>query len=340
MKRIAFHILLLFLCCYKGWSQTIPTLDNLVKEYMLIPIVHYTPINFKGEVKSSFYFNPHKNYLFKKYQNDSLKVYWYSDYPSSKGKFGIYESSVFKDNKAIDSLIINKDSIFTFYPTLSLGDINNEYIPQKNRYYGYIENNQVRFFTIEGKIYDSLYSFAVNEFGSLRKFADLYVAEIYRNIYSVTNRTNGVLECQNEQDAVAYLKNSYKFFALLASAEDYPKTIDMFLKWLDTKIKLSPQTLSLLQTRLLEHPFIGGDEYVNEFLRGAKYPEPYCSLILENVLSTKEYDMVQLLIDEENILLASYYKYLVSHLPNVDEKKRYLSDKDHLLLIYYKVFNQ
>lgn len=307
--------------------------DSNFRSASIVPVVNYNPVNFKDHVVSSFDFNPNCDCLFKMRENETINLYWYSDYPHNQGFFTLTEISSLLPTK-LEKLIKEKDSTFVFYPNINKYDSSYEFIPHSIRYLGYIENGELYYVNNE-KSFDSLEQLVIDEFGSLNNFTQKYTEQINEALYS---SMSGLYEFKDDTLAVKYLNGSYKFYALLKLDDDYEGVIRMFLDWLKTIFILSIDQEKKLFYTLCQSVKIDKEQMINDFLSGIKMHEPFDVNCLRFFFSTEELNILQSYLKEENIKIKNSYRLLRNQISNIDTTGYYYTDFDVLKFVFKKIY--
>ncbi|MEZ3558981.1 MAG: hypothetical protein K1V86_05870 [Duncaniella sp.] len=324
MKRILYAILFVIFCTFTCISQN-RTIKELDIEAQLIPIVYYNPTGFTNDILSSFHFNDSKPcYFIKKNSDHTHQLYWYDSLYTN----GVPQLKEVKTDLPLSDLqseiLLTGDSVFIFNPLPNSPHL----IPQLIEYMGYIKEGHI-YFVSKYETFEELSDFLTQEFGSITNFRQRYLSMLNESFYS---QWSDLYEFNNDNDAIKFLKDNYKFMAVTGRSID--EILPLYIDLLKAKIRMTKSQESRLSD-ILRKTYDNNEQYISDFLAGREF-EVFDKKYLRSVFSQEESDLLEYAIAENNAKLKAAYDRLSSDNLNIDENGNYTTDCDRLKIIANK----
>ena len=194
---------------------------------------------------------------------------------------------------------------------------------------GYIKDGHI-YFVSKYETFEGLSDFITQQFGSITNFRQRYLSILNESFYS---QWSGLYEFNNNNDAIKFLKDNYKFMAV--SGRNIDEILPLYIGLLKDKIKMTKSQESRLSD-ILRKTYDNNERYISDFLAGREF-EVFDKKYLRSVFSQEESDLLENAIAENNIKLKAAYNRLSSDNLNIDENGNYTTDRDRLKIIANKV---
>lgn len=322
MIGITVLVVAVFYCSITCKANTIE-LSEIERSSKLIPIINYTPNGFLNHILSKFEFNKYSNAIFLLQKGGQGKFLWYNDFLNS-GNYKLDSISP-KLTQFQSELINQEDSVFVFNPLPSC-----KITPNTIKHIGFLRNGNL-LLESNDELMD-LESFIVSEFGSIDNFSQCYIRDVQSMFYSVEC---GIYYINDIEEAKDLLKTNFIFNLMSNSPSN--KLYDILYVLVSKRLCISniqSDKLKDVISKAIDNRIV----VLNNFLSGSIY-ELLNSSNLHSVFSEEELKIIKNLIYEEYAKLHSAYSCLNSEIPNIDNKGRYMSDKDTFNVIRECVFS-
>lgn len=329
----------------------------------MLPVVTYSPVNFYDAIKTSFFFDKNREYIFydstikeknmgpihskDTYKFDKNKNSYTVDLPERQSPFISYNNRhpIFSNFRPYPvksplsasqlEVLTTEDSVFVFQPVIPY--INVRTIDFST--IGFIRNGEILIADYDETL--KLSAFLKKKYNSLQNFMQEYLSSVERQF---RYEGSGLYFIESDNAAIDILKNSY-FFRLLDGADE-DTVCNLFLCKINSRMKLTERQTDCLKA-VIANAVKKREDILGRFLASGN----------ANILSERYYDYATKLSDykfafsnqereiaEEYLSEASsltYYAYdrLRRDVPNVDSEGRYLSDRDEFKIIAERVRN-
>lgn len=360
---------LIFLGCVLGFAANCmavtsdPYPAGVNSSAKMQPVITYSPVNFYDIIKTSFFFDKNREYIFydstikeknmgpidpkDTYKFDKNKNSYTVDLPERQSPFISYNNRhpIFSNFKPYPvksplsasqlEVLTTKDSVFVFQPVIPY--INVRTIDFST--IGFIRNGEILIADHDETL--KLSAFLKKKYNSLQNFMQEYLSSVERQFRYAGS---GLYFIESDNAAIDILKNSY-FFRLLDGADE-EVVFNLLIDEIDSRIKTTDSQKDCLKT-IITNAVKRRDEILGRFLASGNanilsdYYYEYSTKMsaYELAFCSQEREIAQEFLSGASSLMYYAYDRLRRSVGNVDSEGRHLSDRDEFKIVADRIRN-